>query len=79
MICAQTRTPGMSVSQVARRYDVNAKLDFGPFGIATMPLDKALDCSLTTQPSGSISEVNSSSQIGQSPAQMLKAKGSLPR
>lgn len=24
MICAQTRVPGVSVSQVARRYDVNA-------------------------------------------------------
>ena len=24
MICAQTRVPGISVSQVARRYDVNA-------------------------------------------------------
>lgn len=28
MICAQTRMPGMSVSQVARRYDVNANLVF---------------------------------------------------
>jgi transposase len=27
-ICAQTRVPGMSVSQVARRYDVNANLVF---------------------------------------------------
>ncbi len=24
MICAQTRAPGVSVSQIARRYDVNA-------------------------------------------------------
>ena len=28
LICAQTRRPGMSVSQVARRYDVNANLVF---------------------------------------------------
>ena len=28
MICAQTRFPGVSVSQVARRYDVNANLVF---------------------------------------------------
>ena len=28
MICAQTRVPGVSVSQVARRYDVNANLVF---------------------------------------------------
>ena len=28
MICAQTRLPGVSVSQVARRYDVNANLVF---------------------------------------------------
>jgi len=28
MICAQTRVPGVSVSQVARRYDVNAKQVF---------------------------------------------------
>ncbi len=28
MICAQTRVPGISVSQVARRYDVNANLVF---------------------------------------------------
>ena len=28
MICAQTRFPGVSVSQVARRYDVNANQVF---------------------------------------------------
>jgi len=28
MICAQSRVPGASVSQVARRYDVNAILVF---------------------------------------------------
>ncbi len=28
MVCAQTRVPGVSVSQVARRYDVNANLVF---------------------------------------------------
>jgi transposase len=28
MICGQTRAPGVSVSQVARRYDVNANLVF---------------------------------------------------
>jgi transposase len=28
MICAQTRVPGVSVSQVAQRYDVNANLVF---------------------------------------------------
>lgn len=28
MICAQTRLPGVSVSQVARRYDVNANQVF---------------------------------------------------
>ncbi len=28
LICAQTRRPGISVSQVARRYDVNANLVF---------------------------------------------------
>lgn len=28
MICGQTRVPGLSVSQVARRYDVNANLVF---------------------------------------------------
>lgn len=28
MICAQARPPGVSVSQVARRYDVNANLIF---------------------------------------------------
>ena len=28
MICAQTKLPGVSVSQVARRYDVNANLVF---------------------------------------------------
>jgi transposase len=28
MICTQTRVPGVSVSQVARRYDVNANLVF---------------------------------------------------
>ena len=28
MICAQTRMPGVSVSQVARRYDANANLVF---------------------------------------------------
>lgn len=28
MICAQTRLPGISVSQVARRYDVNANQVF---------------------------------------------------
>ena len=28
MICAQSRVPGVSVSQVARRYDVNANLVF---------------------------------------------------
>ena len=29
MICVQARLPGVSVSQVARRYDVNADLVFG--------------------------------------------------
>jgi transposase len=28
MVCAQTRLPGVSVIQVARRYDVNANLVF---------------------------------------------------
>ncbi|MEM7190756.1 MAG: IS66 family insertion sequence element accessory protein TnpB [Pseudomonadota bacterium] len=28
MICAQTRLPGVSISQVARRYDVNANQVF---------------------------------------------------
>lgn len=28
MICAQTKIPGVSVSQVARRYDMNANLLF---------------------------------------------------
>lgn len=28
MVCAQSRVPGVSVSQVARRYDVNANLVF---------------------------------------------------
>jgi len=28
MICGQTRVPGVSVSQVARRYDANANLVF---------------------------------------------------
>ena len=28
MICTQTRVPGVSVSQVARRYDANANLVF---------------------------------------------------
>jgi len=28
MICARTRVPGVSVSQVARRYDANANLVF---------------------------------------------------
>ncbi len=28
MVCAQTRLPGVSVSQVARRYDVNANQVF---------------------------------------------------
>ena len=28
MVCAQARLPGVSVSQVARRYDVNANLVF---------------------------------------------------
>lgn len=28
MVCAQTRMPGVSVSQVAHRYDVNANLVF---------------------------------------------------
>jgi len=28
MVCEQTRVPGVSVSQVARRYDVNANLVF---------------------------------------------------
>lgn len=28
MICRQTRVPGVSVSQVARRFDVNANLVF---------------------------------------------------
>ncbi|MDZ4065815.1 MAG: hypothetical protein U1E06_03010 [Tabrizicola sp.] len=28
MICGQTRVHGVSVSQVARRYDVNANLGF---------------------------------------------------
>ncbi|MEM7746059.1 MAG: transposase [Pseudomonadota bacterium] len=28
MICAQTRLPGISVAQIARRYDVNANQVF---------------------------------------------------
>ncbi|NSY39761.1 transposase [Leisingera sp. ANG59] len=28
MVCAQTRVPGVSVAQVARRYDVNANQVF---------------------------------------------------
>ncbi len=41
MICAQTRVPGVSVSQVARRYDVNANLVFAWLRDPRFALDEA--------------------------------------
>ena len=40
-ICAQTRVPGVSVSQVARRYDVNANLVFKWLREGWLPADAA--------------------------------------
>ena len=41
-ICAQTRVPGVSVSQVARRYDVNANLVFKWLREGWLPADAAM-------------------------------------
>lgn len=43
MICAQTRVPGASVSQVARRYDVNANLVFKWLREGWLPADTAME------------------------------------
>src|SRR5690606_6644547 len=43
MICAQTRVPGVSVSQVARRYDVNANLVFKWLREGWLPADAAME------------------------------------
>ena len=40
-ICSQTRVPGVSVSQVARRYDVNANLVFKWLREGWFPADAA--------------------------------------
>lgn len=52
MICAQTRVPGVSVSQVARRYDVNANQVFnwlkGPRIAYAEPREP--ECWATTEP-----------------------------
>lgn len=42
MICAQTQMPGVSVSQVARRYDVNANLVFKWLREGWLPADVAM-------------------------------------
>ena len=42
-ICAQTRVPGVSVSQVARRYDVNANLVFKWPREGWLPADAAME------------------------------------
>ena len=42
-ICAQTRVPGVSVSQVARRYDVNANLVFKWLRKGWLPADAAME------------------------------------
>jgi transposase len=54
-ICAQTRVPGVSVSQVARRYDVNANLVFKWLREGWLPADAAMDeaaCFLPVRSSG---------------------------
>ena len=42
-ICAQTRVPGVSVSQVARRYDVNANLVFKWLREGWLPATAAME------------------------------------
>jgi transposase len=42
-ICAQTRVPGVSVSQVARRYDVNANLVFKWLREGWLPADSVVE------------------------------------
>ncbi len=42
-ICAQTRVPGISVSQVARRYDVKANLVFKWLREGWLPADAAME------------------------------------
>ena len=43
MICAQTRFPGVSVSQVARRYDVNANQVFNWLKDARLTVSDEVD------------------------------------
>lgn len=42
-ICVQTRVPGVSVSQVARRYDVNSNLVFKWLREGWLPADAAME------------------------------------
>ena len=52
MICGQTRLPGISVAQVARRYDVNANQVFNWLEdpkFATAPNDEAAACFLPVE------------------------------
>lgn len=52
MICGQTRLPGISVSQVARRYDVNANQVFNWLKdpkFAAAPNDEAAACFLPVE------------------------------
>lgn len=52
MICAQTRLPGISVAQVARRYDVNANQVFNWLKdpkFAAKPNDEAPSCFLPVE------------------------------
>ncbi len=67
-ICAQTRVPGVSVSQVARRYDVNANLVFRRLREGWLPADAAMEEAACFLPVEMVGKASPTEPVTEGPA-----------
>ena len=79
MICAQTRFPGVSVSQVARRYDVNANQVFNWLKDARLAASDAVDdtgsCILPVEIVGQVEHEDERAVVGSGKMEIELAGG----
>ena len=78
MICAQTRFPGISVSQVARRYDVNANQVFNWLKVTRLAASDEVDdtvCFLPVELVGPARHEDERSVVGEGKMEVELAGG----
>mgnify|MGYP003389516803 CR=1 FL=1 len=74
MICAQTRFPGVSVSQVARRYDVNANQVFNWLKDTRLAADDTA-CFLPVEIVGHVEHEDERAVVGEGKMEVALAGG----